>query len=278
MSVRHDGRARRRPFSPVVSVSRISSRLALCALPLLVVATTAPAADAATRKAADVSVSRGACTTSPTDAQARSATFVVRMKARADASSYGFLPQLEERLPGGTWTALKGPDAPAGLAAFKSARRGSQRMVRRINVRGLRSGSAYRLRVEGRYLRGTTQRSTTVLSASCTVKDVRPNVALTGVFGWQPSTAGGEVAYRIGVRATAAESLAATDVPILLRQGETTLASGSFPATAEGYVLLSGKRCVQGQPVVVTLDPDDVIDDREPTDDILRAECVPVQN
>ena len=80
------------------------------------------------------------------------------------------------------------------------------------------------------------------------------------------------------MRATSAESLAATDVPILLRQGETTLATGSFRATADGYVLLPGKRCVQGQPVVVTLDPDNVIDDREPTDDVLRAECVPVQN
>jgi hypothetical protein len=200
------------------------------------------------------------------------------MRGRADAPTYGFSAQLEERVPGGTWTALKGPAAPAGLTAFKAARRGSARMVRRLTVRGLRPGSTYRLRADGRWARTDSTRAVAVTSRSCTVKDVRPNVALTGVFGWQPSTAGGEVAYRIGVRTTTVEALGTVDVPVLLRQGETTLATGTFRPTGEGYVLLPGKRCVQGQPVIVTLDPDNVIDDREPTDDVLRAECVPVQN
>lgn len=256
---------------------RIPTRLALCALPLLAL-TAAPAGAATPQRSSDVTVSSGRCTTSATDPQARAATFVVRMRGRSDASTYGFAAGLEERTPGGTWIALKGAAAPAGLTAFRAAQRGSARMVRRLNVRGLRPGSAYRLRVEGRWTRAGAPRVVAVTSRSCTVKDVRPNLALTGVFGWQPSTAGGEVAYRIGVRATAAEALAATDVPVLLRQGETTLATGTFRPTGEGYVLIPGKRCVQGQPVIVTLDPDDVIDDREPTDDILRAECVPVQN
>jgi hypothetical protein len=253
--------------------------MALCALPLLALTAAPATAGAATpQRSSDVTVSGVRCTTSATDPQARAATFVVRMRGRSDAPAYGFSAQLEERLPGGTWTALKGSAAPAGLTAFKTARRGSARMVRRLNVRGLRPGSAYRLHVDGRWTRSGGSRVVPVTSRSCTVKDVRPNVALTGVFGWQPSTAGGEVAYRIGVRATTAESLAATDVPVVLRQGETTLATGSFRPTGEGYVLIPGKRCVQGLPVLVTLDPDDLIDDREPTDDVLRAECVPVQN
>jgi hypothetical protein len=258
-------------------VLRIPTRPALCAVSLLVLAA-APAAAAAPPRASDVTVSSGRCTTSATDPQARAATFVVRMRGRTDVPTYGFVSQLEERVAGGTWTALKGAEAPAGLGVFKAARRGSARMVRRLTVRGLRPGSAYRLRVEGRWLRGAGSRTLTVTGRSCTVKDVRPNIALTGVFGWQPSTAGGEVAYRIGVRTTTVEALGAVDVPVLLRQGETTLATGTFRPTGEGYVLLPGKRCVQGQPVIVTLDPDDVIDDREPTDDVLRAECVPVQN
>lgn len=260
-------------------VPRIPRRLALCALPFLVALAPVAAADAATARPGELTVSRGACTTSATDPQARSAAFVVRMKARPDAAAYGFVTQLDERLPGGAWTTLKGTEAPAGLAALRTARRGSKRMVRRITVRGLRSGSSYRLRVEGRYVRAGGSRAVQVMSGSCTVKDVRPNVALTGVFGWQPSTIGGEVAYRIGVRATTAEALGTTDVPIVLRQGETTLATGSFRPTGEGdVVLIPGKRCIQGQPVVVTLDPQDLIDDREPADDVLRAECVPVSN
>lgn len=261
-------------------VSRIRLRPALSAVPILVALAACPAAGASAARTSDLTVSRGSCTTSATDAQARSATFVVRMKARPDASTYGFSPQLEEKLPGGAWVLLKGAEAPAGLTAFRAARGGSVRMVRRIIVRGLRSGSAYRLRVGGRYLRNTGgTRAVQVVSASCTVKDVRPNVALTGVFGWQPSTVGGEVAYRIGVRTSTSEALAGSDVPVVVRQGETTLATGSFRPTGEGdVVLVPGKRCMQGQPVVVTLDPDDVIDDREPTDDVLRAECVPVSN
>jgi hypothetical protein len=257
-----------------------SPRLALAAL--VVAASVATAAPAAASRPPAVpadaaSVSRGVCTTSATDPQARAVSFTVRMRTVAAATGYGFVAHLEERAPGARWARLKGSAAPPGFETLVPARAGAGRMVRKFTVRGLRPGSRYRLAVDAQWSFGGGVRTVAHTSRSCTVRDVRPNVLVTGEFGWQPSTVGGEVAYRIGVAATNPSALRDTDVSLVVRQGDTVLASGTYrPSAAREPVLLSGKRCVEGTPVVVQLDPQGLLDDRDPADDTLTAQCVAV--
>jgi hypothetical protein len=224
-----------------------------------------------------VAVSRGVCTTSATDVAARAATFTVRTKDLPPSSSYGFSVRLEERVPGAKWKALKGAAVPIGFGEFVTAKSGAPSLSRRLNVQGLHPGSSYRLRATFRWAGGTAPRVTRRTSRACVVKDLRPHVGLTGDFGWLPSTTGGEVAYRIGLRADGLDALKGIDVPVVVRQGQTVLATGVLhPAAATETVLLSGKRCLQGVPVTVQIDPDGVLDARPDTDGLLTTSCTPV--
>lgn len=242
-----------------------------------VVASAATAEPSSTVPRGSAKVSRGVCTTSATDAAARAASFTVRVRDIAPSTSYGFATKLEERLPGGRWKVLKGTAVPAGFGAFQTARTGAPSMTRRINVQGLHPGSSYRLRVTYRWTTSTGTLQTRRTSSSCAVKDVRPDVGLTGEFGWQPSAAGGEVAYRIGIGADGLDDLKGVDVPIEVRQGTSVLATGVLrPGAAKEAVLLPGRRCVQGQPVTVELDPEGLVDDRVAADDLLTTACTPV--
>lgn len=261
--------------------SRRSPRLipAVAGLALLLVAPAAASAagSASTLPKGTAVVSRGVCTTSATDPQARAATFTVRMKDVPPTSSYGFSVRLEERLPGAKWKALKGTAVPAGFGAFVTAKSGAPRLSRRFNLQGLHPGSSYRLRATYRWSSSSGSRTIRRTSRACAVKDLRPHVGLTGAFGWQPSTTGGEVAYRIGLRADGLDALKGVDVPIVVRQGQTVLATGVLhPAAATENVLLPGKRCTLGVPVTVQIDPDGLVDDRQDTDDLLTTACVPV--
>jgi hypothetical protein len=251
------------------------------ALPLLTAALLgAPAADAArtpAMPAGAATVSRGVCTTSALDPQGRAVSFTVRMRDVPPTSSYGFDVRLQERTLGGRWRTLRANEVPDGFGDFEAARSGAPRMTRRITVRGLHPGSAYRLRVAYRWSAFGGSRATQRTSRSCSVKDVRPDVGLTGEFGWQPSTAGGEVAYRVGLRSDGLDALKGVDVPYVIRQGQSVLAMGTLrPSAATETVVLAGRRCMQGQPVTVQLDPDRVVDDRDAVDDLLSAPCVPV--
>lgn len=226
---------------------------------------------------AAASVSRGVCTTSATDPQARAASFVVRVRDVAPAASYGFSVKLQERMPGARWTTLKGSALPAGFGDFQTARTGAPRMSRRLNVQGLHPGSAYRLRVTYRWTGPSGTRQTERTSRACSVRDLRPEVGVTGVPGWQPSTTGGEVAYRIGLRVEGIDALKGIDVPVVVRQGSTVLASGvARPSGPAEDLLLSGRRCMQGAPVTVELDPAGTLADRVDVGDALTAPCVPV--
>lgn len=223
------------------------------------------------------SVSRGVCTTSATDPQGRAAAFTVRMRQLASSTSYGFSVRLQERAPGGRWKVLKGSAVPEGFGAFESARPGAPRMTRLITVQGLHPGSSYRVRVTYRWTTPSGVREAARTSRACAVRDARPDVGLTGEFGWQPSAAGGEVAYRIGLRADGLDALKGLDVPIVVRQGQTVLLEGTVrPSTASEIVTLAGKRCIQGQPVTVQLDAGDLVEDRDAANDLLTAACAPV--
>lgn len=250
---------------------------AVAALALSPAASAAPATGSTGNvPRAAASVSRGVCTTSASDPQARAASFAVRVRDVPPASSYGFSVKLQERAPGARWTTLKGSAVPAGFGEFESAKPGAPRMSRRLNVQGLHPGSSYRLRVTYRWTGPSGVLQTTRTSRACAVKDLRPDVVLTGVPGWQPSTTGGEVAYRIGLRAEGLDALKGIDVPVVVRQGTTVLATGVVrPAAATEELLLPGRRCMQGSPVTVELDPDRTLADRVAVGQPLSAPCVP---
>lgn len=240
------------------------------------VSAAATGSDAAVPRAA-ASVSRGVCTTSATDPQARAASFVVRARDVPPATSYGFSVKLQERVPGGRWGTLKGSAVPAGFGTFETARSGAPRMSRRLNVEGLHPGSSYRLRVSYRWTTPTGGLQAVRTSRACAVKDLRPDVELTGVAGWQPSTTGGEVAYRVALRSAGLDALRGVDVPVVVRQGTTVLASGSVRPSAEREeLLLAGRRCTQGPPVTVELDPGGTLADRVDVGRLLSVACVPV--
>lgn len=222
-------------------------------------------------------VTRGVCTTSATDPQARAATFGVRMRDVPPATSYGFSVRLQERLPGAKWTTLKGAAVPQGFGDFETAKAGAPRMTRKLNLQGLHPGSSYRVRVSYRWSTPSGTRQTERTSKACAVKDVRPDVGLSGAVGWQPSTTGGEVAYRIGLAADGLDALKGIDIPVVVRQGTTVLASGTVrPAGPSDELVLPGRRCMQGAPLTVELDPAGVVEDRVATNDVLTVPCVPV--
>lgn len=250
----------------------------LAAVLLIPAATSAaPAGSDASVPRAAASVSRGVCRTSATDPQARAASFVVRARNVAPATSYGFSVKLQERLRGARWTTLKGTAVPVGFGAFETAKAGAPRMSRRLNVQGLHPGSSYRVRVSYRWSTPAGVLATTRTSRACAVKDLRPDVGLTGVPAWQPSTTGGEVAYRIGLRSEGLEALKAVDVPVVVRQGTTVLATGVVrPSAATEQLLLPGRRCMQGAPVTVELDAGGTLADRVDVGGFVTAPCVPV--
>jgi hypothetical protein len=256
---------------------RRSAPAVLAASLLLLTPAAASAAPSAKVPPGTAKVSRGVCSTSAADPQSRAASFSVAVRDLPGSGSYGFSTRLEERVPGARWKVLKGTDVPTGFGAFQTARSGAPSMTRRITVRGLHPGSSYRLRVTYRW---TGSSATTVVrrtSRACAVKDLRPDVGLTGEFGWQPSTTGGEVAYRIGLASDGLDALKGVDVPIVVRQGQSVLAMGTFrPSAAAEVLVLAGRRCVQGSPVTVELDPDGLVEDRDATDDVLSASCAPV--
>jgi hypothetical protein len=269
-----------RPASlPVTPAGPRRSLLAVPGLAALALAATPAVASAATASvpAGAAKVSRGVCTTSVSDPQLRAASFTVRMRDTPPTASYGFSVRLQERPVDGRWKTLKGSDVPAGFGDFVTARSGAPSLSRKLNVQGLHPGSAYRLRVAYRWNGESGTRTAVRTSRACSVKDLRPDIGLTGQFGWQPSSMGGEVAYRIGIQSDGLEALSGVDVPIVVRQGATTLATGTLrPSAGSEVVLVTGRRCVRDQLVTIQLDPDGVVDDRDPDDDVLMAPCAPV--
>jgi len=227
----------------------------------------APSAGAA-RSSGDVA--RVACSISTSDPRSGEATFSIQARdLRPASTSYGFRVRLQQRRPGDAWST-------SSLLRFQAARPGAQRMVRRITVRGLAIGSAYRLRVAFRWRRpdGTT-RTATRTSRSCRVVDARPDVAVDeGRIGWTPAPTAGEVVYRVPLtgRATARVSGGQATVAVLqsgqeLARARVDLADGGFEA------LVPGRRCSSAAPLRVVVDPDGEIDERDESNNVQVLPC-----
>ncbi|MBF6619715.1 MAG: hypothetical protein ITG02_05730 [Patulibacter sp.] len=260
-----------------------SLRLALvaCAVAAGTLVAGAPAAVAATsgsdsREAStsSASVSRGVCTTSLDDPQGRAASFTVRMARREGSGGFGFTATLQEKSRGGSWTTLSGSASPAGLGSFQPAADGAGSMVRKINVRGLRMGSSYRLKVGFRWTTASGRQTVTRRSSSCTVKDLRPNLGVARSLGWIPGTSGGQVVYRARLRVSRVATLTDRTATLSVLQGDTVLGSATFETLTRGVTaLVPGARCKAGSDITIRIEAGSTVEERTLDDNELTARC-----
>lgn len=221
-------------------------------------------------------VSRPVCTTSLDDPQQRAATFTVRASRGAAATSFGFTAVLEEKTAGGAWAPLTGTSSPAGLGTFQPAADGAAAMVRRINVSGLRMGSAYRLKVSFRWVTPTGKQRVTRRSSACTVKELRPNLGVTRSLPWTPGTRGDQLVYRTVLRVSRGASLAGRMVTVSVSQGATLLGQvTSKPFHNGSLVLIPGSPCTPGQDITFRIDVDPTIEESTMVDNELTMPCKP---
>lgn len=222
-------------------------------------------------------VARPLCTSSIDDPQQRAAIFSVRASRGPVATSFGFTAVLEERPAGGTWTPLTGTASPAGLGSFQPASEGAAAMVRRINVRGLRMGSAYRLKVTFRWVTPSGKQRVVRRSPSCTVKELRPNIGIIRSLAWTPGTRGDQVVYRAQLRVLRAVPFADRKITISVSQGATVLGRVSpLPLYHGALVLIPGTLCTPGQDVTYRVDAGaPAIEESSTTDNELTVPCAP---
>ncbi|WP_320670368.1 hypothetical protein [Patulibacter defluvii] len=224
-------------------------------------------------------IERPLCTNSGSDPLQRTASFEVRLRDLSPASrSFGFAALLQERaMPGGKWTTLRGARSPAGFGRYQYARAGSTQMVRKISIADLRPGYRYRMQVRGRWNRGTGGRGTTVLSRSCAIADLRPDVGLAGgPIAWTPGTSANQVVYRVPVTASRLAALGDRPVTVELRQAGVVLTSTSYvPSAASEVLLVAGRRCAADRRLTVVVDPAGEIDERDETNNVRTVPCAP---
>lgn len=258
----------------LVSVVRPFLRSALVLVAVGTSMAAVPSAGAAATPSTHVS--RPVCTSSLDDPQQRTATFTVRASRGETAGDFGFTAVLEEKPAGRSWRSLKGSASPEGLGTFESAADGSAAMVRRINVRGLRLGSAYRLKVSFRWVTPSGKRRVTRRSAACTVKEMRPNVGIARARSWIPGTSGDQVVYRPQLRVKRGARLAGGKVTISVLQGTTLLGRVTPQSLSNrGLVLIPGTPCEAGADVTYRVEVDPAIEESRTADNELTVRCSP---
>lgn len=219
-------------------------------------------------------VSRPVCTTSIDDPQRRAVTFTVRASRGATASGFGFIAVLEERSGSGKWIPLKGAASPEGLGVFQPAADGSAAMVRRITVRGLRMGSAYRLKVGFRWVTPSGTQRVTRRSSSCTIRELRPNIGIFAALPWIPGTSGDQVVYRPQVGTQRGGAFANRKVTISVLQGTTVLGRINPPSLVRGgQVLVPGAPCTAGTDVTYRVEVAPPVEESNTADNELTVPC-----
>jgi hypothetical protein len=272
----------RPPVVNLVPVVRPSFRSALVlgAVAAGAFASAVPAASAASTATPGTHISRPVCTTSLDDPQARAATFTVRAARGASATAFGFTATLQEKPAGGKWTSLSGEASPAGLGSFQPAADGAASMVRRINVRGLRMGSAYRLKVAFRWETPGGKQRVTRRSTACTVKELRPNLAVLRSLPRIPGTRGDQVVYRTQIRVKhgRATTLAEKKVTVSVSQGTTLLGRVEpVPLYNGAVVLIPGTVCTSGSDITYRIEVAPAIEESDVADNELTVPCGPAR-
>jgi hypothetical protein len=211
----------------------------------------------ASSAAAVSSVTLTACT--PNE---RAATFEARMEQVAGAERMRLRWALEARKPGRVWRRVAAPE----LAGWRSADPGTTRFISERTVTDLRGPSYYRAVVRFRWVdgKGRTVARATRRSRGCWQTDHRPNLKPRRLL----LEAGGRYLVLVANRGRSASGpfdLAVTGLP---SQVVASLEPGE-----ERWIETTGPECQPGAVVTATVDPLDLVDERNETDNALSARC-----
>src|SRR4051812_43338898 len=205
----------------------------------------------------------------------RSATFEARARAVAgsDRMQVRFTLQLRAEAEGGGWRRVAAP----GLEEWVGSAPGVRRYSFARTVRNLSPPAVYRTPVRFRWLDpgGDVLKSARALSPACRQADLRPDLAATRLDvqrGTDAATRRYAVTVRNGGRS------AAGPFSIGLRSGDRDLDPLEVPGLAAGEtrtVGITGPACAEGDPIVVTVDAGDEVEERGEGDNVLTAVCPP---
>ena len=204
------------------------------------------------------------------DAEDRSATFEARMRAvhGSERMQLRFTLQVSEGvLPG--WRRVVAPGLDQWLTSDPAVSRYSYSKT----VVNLSAPAEYRTVVRFRWLdaAGETLKRSRVTSRACRQPDMRPDLAATRI---EPAPGGG---YRVALR-NAGRTDAGPFTVVLSVRGEPAepLELAGLEAGEERVVTLAaGPPCEPGDPLAVTVDAADAVDERDEADNALATACLP---
>lgn len=243
--------------------------LLIGALALLAPASLAPAAVA---PAASVKLVECVPALDPPE---RTATFDARVgQARGSARmQVRFTLQVSEGvLPG--WRRVVAP----GLDQWLSSDPGVTRYSYSKTVRNLSAPAAYRTVVRFRWLDadGELLKRARSTSRVCRQPDMRPDIGATRIEV-APAPETGAWRYAVTLH-NDGRTDAAAFFAVALRVGDEPLDPLALPGLAAGereVLTFTGPACVPGDPLTVTVDGEDAVDERDEGDNVLVASCLP---
>jgi hypothetical protein len=192
----------------------------------------------------------------------RTASFEARMERVPGAERMRLRWSLEARKPGRAWRRVAAPE----LAGWRSADPGTTRFISERTVTDLRGPSYYRAVVRFRWLdeEGRTVARATRRSRACWQTDHRPNLKPRQLL----LDAGGRYLVLVANRGRSASGpfdLTVTGLP-------SQVVAGLEPGE-ERWIEATGPECQSGALVTATVDPLDLVDERNETDNAVSASC-----
>jgi hypothetical protein len=203
------------------------------------------------------SVTLTACT-----ANLRTASFEARMEQVAGSERMRLRWGLEARKAGRAWRRVAAPD----LAGWRSPDPGTTRFVSERTVTELTGPSHYRAVVRFRWLDddGRTVARATRRSRACWQNDHRPNLKPRNLL----LEAGGRYLVLVANRGRSASGtfdLSITGLP--------TVVVGDLQPGEERWIEAVGPECQPGARVTATVDPLDLVDERNEADNAISVRC-----
>jgi len=222
------------------------------------------AADAATVKVVECEPSL--------DPLARTATFEARMRAArgSERMQVRFGLQVREDAIGG-WRRISAEGFDTWLTSLPGVRRYSYAKT----LVNLAAPAAYRTTVRFRWLDedGAIVKSARITSASCRQPDMRPDLTVRRI-DVLPGADARTRRYAVTVRNAGRGDADPYAVALRVGEGEpATLSAPRLDAGAARVVTFEGPACAPGEPLLVTLDPGEAVDERDELDNAFAAVC-----
>jgi hypothetical protein len=208
------------------------------------------------------------------DPQDRTATFEARVRPTlgTDRMQVRFTLQVREGALA-AWHRV----VAAGLDQWLTSAPGVSRYSYSKTVRNLSAPAAYRTLVRFRWLDadGAVQARSRATSRTCRQPDLRPDLAATRI-DFVPAVDGDPARYAVTLENRG--RTAAGPFSIALNAGGVQLEPLALPGLAadeQRVLTFTGRPCTAGEPLTVTVDGDDAVDERDEDDNVLVATCPP---